>query len=98
MAGQCNGNSKDTESFVKIPPLKFSKLFINGKFVDSVSGKTFEAIDPRTGEAVARVSEGDKEDVDLAVKAARQAFDHGPWPRMSGSVSFTKFLSLLHHF
>ncbi|KAK8547177.1 hypothetical protein V6N13_097896 [Hibiscus sabdariffa] len=85
MASQCNGNSKDTESFVNIPPLKFSKLFINGKFVDSVSGKTLETIDPRTGEAIARVSEGDKEDVDLAVKAARQAFDHGPWPRMSGS-------------
>ncbi|GMI92751.1 REDUCED EPIDERMAL FLUORESCENCE1, aldehyde dehydrogenase 2C4, aldehyde dehydrogenase 1A [Hibiscus trionum] len=85
MAGACNGSSKNTESFVKIPPIKFSKLFINGKFVDSLSEKMFETIDPRTGEAVARVSEGDKEDVDLAVKAARQAFDHGAWPRMSGS-------------
>ncbi|KDO54182.1 hypothetical protein CISIN_1g0107352mg, partial [Citrus sinensis] len=47
--------------------------------------KTFETIDPRTGEAIARIAEGDKEDVDLAVKAARQAFDHGPWPRFSGA-------------
>lgn len=59
------------------------------------TGKTFEAIDPRTGGAITRVSEGDKEDIDLAVKAARQAFDHGPWPRMSGSVRFTTYFSLL---
>lgn len=78
---QSNGNS---ESFVKIPKIKFTKLFINGEFVDSVSGKTFETIDPRTGEVVTRVAEGDKEDVDLAVKAARHAFDFGPWPRLSG--------------
>ncbi|KAK1282799.1 Aldehyde dehydrogenase family 2 member C4 [Acorus calamus] len=68
----------------KAPEIKFTKLFIDGHFVDSVSGKTFETIDPRTGEAIARVSEGDKEDIDLAVKAARRAFDHGKWPRMSG--------------
>ena len=49
-------------------------------------GKTFETIDPRTEEVIANIAEGDKEDVDLAVKAAREAFDHGPWPRMSGSV------------
>lgn len=37
---------------------------------------------------IARIAEGDKEDVDLAVKAARDAFDHGPWPRLPGYVSF----------
>lgn len=52
----------------------------------SSPGKTFETRDPRTGDVIARVAEGDKEDVDLAVKAAREAFDHGEWPRMSGSV------------
>ncbi|KAL9443517.1 hypothetical protein AB3S75_016808 [Citrus x aurantiifolia] len=77
-----NGSCK---SLFKMPEIKFTKLFINGEFVDSVSGKTFETIDPRTGEAIARIAEGDKEDVDLAVKAARQAFDHGPWPRFSGA-------------
>ncbi|KAL1159545.1 hypothetical protein V6Z11_A07G004600 [Gossypium hirsutum] len=85
MADHCNGSSHTSESFANIPPIKFTKLFINGNFVDSVSGKTFEAIDPRTGEAITRVSKGDKEDVDLAVKAARFAFDNGPWPRLSGS-------------
>ena len=39
------------------------------------------------------MAEGDKEDIDLAVNAARQAFDHGPWPRMSGYVRVSSFLS-----
>lgn len=172
MGGQSNGSSAcSEESFVKMPTIKFTKLFINGEFVDSVSGtyllprslscftshkpllasllmmfsfcivqrskriyilasklatisglmhvisfnvssakvsesttptrtyiliytdvlvsqigKTFETIDPRTGEVITRVAEGDKEDVDLAVKAARAAFDHGPWPRFPGAV------------
>ncbi|KAI0524040.1 hypothetical protein KFK09_003404 [Dendrobium nobile] len=76
---ESNGVSK-----LKIPEVKFTKLFINGQFVDSVSGKTFGTRDPRTGDVVAEVAEGDKEDVDIAVKAAREAFDHGKWPRMSG--------------
>ena len=50
-------------------------------------GKTFDTIDPRSEEVIAKVAEGDKEDVDIAVKAAREAFDHGPWPRLPGSVS-----------
>ncbi|WOL14024.1 aldehyde dehydrogenase family 2 member C4 [Canna indica] len=75
MATECNGS--------KIPEVKFTKLFINGNFVDAVSGKTLETVDPRTGEVIATVAAGDKEDVDLAVKAAREAFDHGKWPRMS---------------
>ncbi|KAK9947720.1 hypothetical protein M0R45_003332 [Rubus argutus] len=86
------------ESFVKMPTIKFTKLFINGEFVDSISGKTFETIDPRTGEVIIRVAEGDKEDVDLAVKAARTAFDHGRWPRMPGSDRGTilmKFADLI---
>lgn len=49
-------------------------------------GKTFETIDPRNGEVIAKIAAGDKEDVDLAVNAARHAFDHGPWPRMTGFV------------
>lgn len=50
------------------------------------AGKTFETSDPRTGEVIASVAEAGKEDVELAVKAARNAFDNGPWPRMSGYV------------
>ncbi|GLU09847.1 hypothetical protein SLE2022_266860 [Rubroshorea leprosula] len=95
MASHRNGSS---DTFVMIPEIKFTKLFINGEFVDSVSGNTFETVDPRTGDVVARVAEGDREDVDLAVKAARHAFDNGPWPRLSGSERgriMMKFASLI---
>ncbi|KDP33652.1 hypothetical protein JCGZ_07223 [Jatropha curcas] len=85
VAAYGDGNSAD-QSFFKTPTIKFTKLFINGEFVDSISGKTFETIDPTNGEVIARVAEGDKEDIDLAVKAARDAFDNGPWPRMSGAA------------
>ncbi|PKA63101.1 Aldehyde dehydrogenase family 2 member B7, mitochondrial [Apostasia shenzhenica] len=68
------------------PPIQvnYTKLFINGQFVDSASGKTFPTLDPRTGEVIANVAEGDTEDINRAVKAARKAFDGGPWPRMTG--------------
>lgn len=60
-------------------------LFINGRWQDSVSGKTFPTINPATGEVICEVAEGDKADVDLAVKAARKAFEEGPWPKMNAS-------------
>ncbi|EEC73936.1 hypothetical protein OsI_08800 [Oryza sativa Indica Group] len=67
------------------PPVdvKYTKLLINGNFVDAASGKTFATVDPRTGDVIARVAEGDAEDVNRAVAAARRAFDEGPWPRMT---------------
>src|ERR1700740_1136071 len=55
------------------------KMLINGKWVDAVSGKTFPTYDPSTGEVLAMIAEGDRADIDLAVKAARKAFDTGPW-------------------
>jgi len=61
------------------------KLLIDGKWVSASSGKTFDSIDPATGEVLAKVAEGDKADIDLAVKAARRAFESGPWARMTAS-------------
>jgi phenylacetaldehyde dehydrogenase len=61
------------------------KMLIGGKWVDAVSGKTFDTYNPATGEVLARVAEGDKADIDLAVHAARKAFDSGSWPEMSPS-------------
>jgi aldehyde dehydrogenase (NAD+) len=58
-------------------------MLIDGKWVDSVSGKTFETINPATGKVIAKVAEGDSADVDKAVKAARKAFDGGPWQKMN---------------
>ncbi len=61
------------------------KMFIDGKFVEAASGKTFPSYNPATGEIMAQVAEGDREDIDRAVKAARKAFESGPWPTMSAS-------------
>jgi phenylacetaldehyde dehydrogenase len=61
------------------------KMLVNGKWVDSVSGKTFPSYDPSTGEVLAQVAAGDQPDIDLAVKAARKAFEAGPWRKMTAS-------------
>ncbi len=65
--------------FLKSGP---KKLLINGKWVPSKSGKTFETLNPANEEVLALVAEGDKADVDEAVKAARKAFEEGKWPRL----------------
>src|SRR5881296_1705838 len=70
------------ESNVKIGP---TKLLINGKWVDSVSGKTFPTINPSTGEVITQVAESDAPDVDKAVAAARAAFEKGAWKKMPAS-------------
>jgi aldehyde dehydrogenase (NAD+) len=70
---------------VKPPKVKDRPLFIGGKWLDSVSGKTFPTTNPATGETICQVAEGDKADVDLAVKAARKAFEEGAWPRTNAS-------------
>jgi (Z)-2-((N-methylformamido)methylene)-5-hydroxybutyrolactone dehydrogenase len=61
------------------------KMLIGGQWVDARSGKTFESINPYTGQVWATTPEADEEDVDAAVRAARQAFDEGPWGRMTGT-------------
>jgi aldehyde dehydrogenase (NAD+) len=58
-----------------------TKMLIDGKWRDSASGKTFETINPATEEVITEVAEGNAADIDLAVKAARKAFDSGPWRR-----------------
>ncbi len=63
--------------------LETFKLFINGKRVDAISGKTFESLNPYTGKPWARLADGGPEDVDAAVAAARAAFE-GEWGRRSG--------------
>jgi phenylacetaldehyde dehydrogenase len=71
----------DVEAFVGSP----RQLFINGQWCDAASGKTFETPNPATGETLARVAEGGAEDIDRAVRAARRAFEDGPWGRMTPS-------------
>jgi len=59
------------------------KLFIGGRWVEPATKKTIDVISPHSEELIARVPEGAEADIDAAVDAAREAFDRGPWPRMS---------------
>jgi aldehyde dehydrogenase (NAD+) len=65
--------------------VRTGKLLINGKWQEARSGKYFDTLNPATGEVLAQVAEGDREDIDLAVRAARKAFEEGPWPAMSAT-------------
>ena len=60
-----------------------SQAFIGGRFVDAASGKSFESINPATERAITSVAEGDAEDINRAVKAARKAFESGVWAHQS---------------
>jgi aldehyde dehydrogenase (NAD+) len=73
---------------VDVPPSRHpfldgraKRMLIDGKWVEAATGKTFETINPSTGEILASVAEGDAEDIDRAVAAARRAFT-GPWSRV----------------
>ncbi len=63
----------------------YEYLYIGGQWVSPVKLGTFETVDPSNERVIAKVAAATSEDVDLAVKAARNAFDEGPWPRMSGA-------------
>ncbi|RUS68971.1 hypothetical protein EGW08_023268 [Elysia chlorotica] len=83
------------------PPveIKYKQLFIDNKFVDSINGKTIPVINPTNEELICEVQAAEKEDVDVAVKAARRAFEIGSsWRRMDASKRgklLEKFAQLL---
>ena len=60
-------------------------MLIGGQWSDSASGKTFPTYNPATGEVLAQIAEGDREDINRAVQAARRAFEEGPWSRITAS-------------
>ena len=62
-----------------------TQAFINGNYVDATTGKTFESISPVDGKLITNVSECDIEDINKAVKAAREVFEKGSWSRMAPS-------------
>ena len=64
---------------------KPGRLFIDGKWVNAASGKTFESINPATGQVLTQLADGDARDADAAVESARRAFESGPWAEMSAS-------------
>src|SRR5689334_21456580 len=59
------------------------RLLIDGEWVEAISGKTFDTLDPATGERLAAVAHGEDADTDRGVRAARRAFDSGPWASMT---------------
>ena len=69
-------------AFLRQQPVK---MLIGGQWVEAASGKTFETLNPATGKVLAHVAEGDAEDINRAVAAARKAFESGPWPKMTPS-------------
>ncbi len=73
-------------------------LYINGEYTPALSGKTFDVINPATEEVIAQVSEAQTEDIDIAVQAARKAFDGGEWSEMEAATRsrlLYKFADLL---
>jgi len=71
-------NSASTESLPAYLDGRPKELLIGGRWVPAASGRTFDSINPSTGEVIAQIAEGGAEDIDRAVRAARKAFD-GPW-------------------
>lgn len=77
------------------PDVHYAKIFINNEWVNAKSGKTFQTIDPTTEQVIAEVAEGDKTDIDIAVKAAQDAFRLGsPWRTMDASERQNLMLKL----
>ncbi len=72
----------DAADFISKP----RRLLIDNEWVEAKSGKRFAVFDPATSQQIAEVAEADAADVDLAVAAARRAFDGGEWPRMKPSA------------
>ena len=71
----------EVQAFVRTP----RRMLIDGAWVEATSGKTFPVYDPATEEVIAHVAEGEAADIDRAVRAARQAFDSGPWRKITPS-------------
>ena len=64
--------------------MSYDQLYINGKWTPTQKGNTFQSIDPSTEEVIAQVACASVEDAELAVRAAREAFDNGSWSKLSG--------------
>src|SRR5260370_13234530 len=81
---EANSAVVETDSRVKDFIVGRCRMLIDGKFVAAASGKAFASYNPATGEVLAQVPEGDKEDIDRAVTAARRAFE-GRWRKLTPS-------------
>src|SRR3984885_15203664 len=86
MASTVPSIERAAKGVTSIPVLNFLRrpkgLLIGGKWIAAKSGKTFETLNPANEEVLALVAEGDKADVDDAVKAARKAYEEGKWSKI----------------
>ena len=73
-----------------------TRLLINNRWIPSESGKAFVTINPSTGEEICEIAEADAADVEKAVKAARAAFDRGPWRKTLASDPQAPTLAFIH--
>src|SRR6185312_7994822 len=80
-----NKKSMPFSPLMKPVALPSGRLLIGGQWRESLSGRRFPTVNPATEEEICQIAEADSPDVDLAVAAARQAFEHGPWRRMAAS-------------
>lgn len=74
--------ASESKSVVSRPQIRCTQLFIDGQWCDAASGETFGTFHPATEEKIADIAKASPADVDRAVKAARKAFESGPWPKM----------------
>ena len=77
-----NGTGSIQSAFLQRQPIK---MLIGGQWVEAASGKVFDTINPSTGKVLAKVAEGDREDINRAVAAARKAFEGGSWRKLTSS-------------
>src|ERR1700741_3033815 len=87
--GGCNGSLKCIReavmSSIAKTVVRAYQNYINGQWVKSSTGEVFPVYDPSTEEVIAQVASANAADIDRAVKAARAAFDSGPWPQTSAA-------------
>jgi aminomuconate-semialdehyde/2-hydroxymuconate-6-semialdehyde dehydrogenase len=72
----------NSETLVQTVKVKNAKLFIDGEYVDAISGETFESINPATNEKLALVANGSESDAKRAIQSAKNAYDSGVWSKM----------------
>lgn len=72
-------------------------LYIDGEFRDAIDGDRFDTLNPATNAVITSVAEGREKDIDEAVRAARRAFDDGPWPRMSPKERAAYLIEIADH-
>ena len=68
--------------------LLHSQMLIGGAWVEPTQGRTYQTVNPATEEPLGTAAQAEPADMQRAIEAAREAFDEGPWPKMSGAERY----------